>query len=456
MVVYLYYLCLGKGEALMLKKTVWLTCAMLLCTLLIALPAAQTALASGTGVAKIGDTTYPTLVDAVAAVTGSTPVTITLLTDATGNGIKVEAPKNITFDLGGHTYNVDGTTVGSSGTETNGFQLLKGSAVTFKNGTITSDKAKILIQNYCDLTLENVVLDGSTLVGAGPYTLSLNNGNVNITGNTSILAKPNGGVAFDLYYWPKNGYTDGVQVTVNTTGTISGPIELSQDGTGAAAAANHNRLTIQNINHEGTISNYNVGQYDNSIVKINGGTFAYAPTKYTGDTVVSTGGDYYVGAQANAVLSNPNTKEVTVLQANGALTVADGIKLTNSTGDSITVNGNSIEDNSALLIHDWEEVPAKAPTCTEAGHAAYWVCRDCRMMVDNSGNALTAVPVIPATGHSYQNGVCTVCGAREDVPAPVTPPKTGDSAHPLLWSVVLLAALLGAGVLCAGLRKRFR
>ena len=78
------------------------------------------------------------------------------------------------------------------------------------------------------------------------------------------------------------------------------------------------------------------------------------------------------------------------------------------------------------------------------------------MMVDNNGNALTAVPVIPATGHSYQNGVCTVCGVREDVPAPVTPPKTGDSAHPLLWSVVLLAALLGAGVLCAGLRKRFR
>ena len=172
--------------------------------------------------------------------------------------------------------------------------------------------------------------------------------------------------------------------------------------------------------------------------------------------MVSTGGDYYVGAQANAVLSNPNTKEVTVLQANGALTVADGIKLTNRTGDSITVNGNSIEDNFSLLIHDWEEVPAKAPTCTEAGHAAYWVCRDCRMMVDNSGNALTTVPVIPATGHSYQNGVCTVCGAREDVPAPTAPPKTGDSAHPLLWSVVLLAALLGAGLLCAGLRKRFR
>lgn len=436
----------------MRKRITWLACATLLCALLIALPAAQTALASGTDVAKIGDTTYPTLEDAVNAAPDSTPTTITLLRDAAGNGVVVKN-KNITFDLGGHTYNVDGTTVGSSGTETNGFQLLKGSAVTFKNGTITSNKAKILIQNYCNLTLENVVLDGSNL--AGPYTLSLNNGKVNITGNTSILAKANGGVAFDLYYWPDGGYPDGVQVTVNTTGTISGPIELSQDGTGADEAAKHNKLTIQNINHEGTISN-NVGEHVNSIVKINGGTFAYAPTKYTGDTVVSSGGDYYVGKQANDVLSNPNTKEVTVLKANGPLTVADGIQLTNSTGSTITVNGNSIEDNFSLLIHDWEEVPAKAPTCTEAGHAAYWVCRDCRMMVDNSGNALTAVPVIPATGHSYQNGVCTACGAREDVPAPVTPPKTGDSAHPLLWSVVLLAALLGAGLLCAGLRKRFR
>lgn len=438
----------------MRKRITWLACATLLCALLIALPAAQTALASGTGVAKIGNTTYPTLEAAVNAAPDSEQTTIMLLRDAAGNGVVVKN-KNITFDLDGHTYNVDGTTVGSSGTETNGFQLLKGSAVTFKNGTITSDKAKILIQNYSDLTLENVVLDGRNLDDARPYTLSLNNGNVNITGNTSILAKANGGVAFDLYYWPKNGYSGGVQVTVNTTGTISGPIELSQDGTGADEAAKHNKLTIQNINHEGTISNY-VGQYDNSIVKINGGTFAYAPTKYTGDTVVSSGGDYYVGKQANDVLSNPNTKEVTVLKANGPLTVADGIQLTNSTGSTITVNDNLIEDNFSLLIHDWEEVPAKAPTCTEAGHGAYWECTDCHMMVDNNGNALTAVPVIPATGHSYQNGVCTVCGVREDVPAPVTPPKTGDSAHPLLWSVVLLAALLGAGVLCAGLRKRFR
>ena len=376
----------------MLKKITWMTCATLLCALLIALPAAQTALASSTDVAKIGDTTYASLQDAVKAVptSGTKPTTITLLRDAAGNGVVVENGQCITFDLAGHTYDIDGTTVGSTGTTTNGFQLLKGSTVVFNNGKITSDKAKILIQNYSDLTLENVVLDGTNLADTTPYTLSLNNGKVNITGNTSILAK-NGGVAFDLFYWPSNGYTDGVQLTVNTTGIISGPIELTADKQGGpAGAAEHNKLNILNINHEGTIRNV-LGNYDTDVVSISGGTFAYAPTKYTKDTVVSSGNDYYVGAQANAVLSNPNTKEVTVLQANGPLTVAGGIKVTNSTGSTITVNGNSLNANGTIVIHTSS-----------------------------------------------------------------TPPKTGDSAHPLLWSVLLLTALLGAGLLCTGLRKRFR
>ena len=439
----------------MLKKITWLTCATLLCALLIALPAAQTALASSTGtdVAKIGEKTYETLQKAVDAVTDPTPTTITLLRDAAGDGVKVVSDRSITFDLAGHTYNIDGDTVGSTGTETNGFQLLRDSAVTFKNGKITSNKAIILIQNYSNLTLEDMVLDGSNLAGTGPYTLSLNNGTVNITGNTSILAKEDS-VAFDVYYWPSS-YPKGVQVTVNTTGTISGSIELglSKDATSSGAAKN-NKLIIQNINHEGRIKN-DLGNYDTDVVTISGGTFSESPVRYTGDTVILSGGDYYVGKQANAVLSNPNTEEVTVLKAKGELKVADGIQLTNNTGRTITVNGNSIEDKGALLIHEWEEIPAKAPTCTEAGHAAYRKCHVCGLMLDLNGNALTTVPVIAATGHNYQNGVCTVCGAREDVPA-VTPPKTGDSAHPLLWSVLLLAALLGGGLLCTGLRKRFR
>lgn len=349
----------------MFRKIAGLACAMALLLALFTLPAARTALAGENDVAKIGDKTYETLEKAFADVPDGTPTTITLLRDAWGNGIQVAGTKNITFDLGGFTYTIDGDAVGSSGTETNGFQLLKGATVKFQNGTITSTKAKILIQNYCDLTLQNVLLDGTQLNYAAPYTLSLNYGKIQITGNTSILAK-SGGVAFDLYYWATNGYTEGVQVTVDTTGTISGPIELTTDSSGAETAAQYNKLVIQNIRHEGTITN-GLGEYDTKVASISGGVFSETPLEYTGDTVVSTGGDFYVGKQANEVLLDPATKEVTVLQAKGALTAGDGVKVINGTGGAITVNGKEVAANGQLEAED-----APVPETGDGEHLLLW------------------------------------------------------------------------------------
>lgn len=433
----------------MFRKCTGMICAMLLLLALFTLPAARTALAGDNDAAKIGDKTYETLAGAVASVTDGTATTITLLRDASGDGIIIASGRNITIDLNNHTYTVSGQTVGSTHTETNGFQLLKGANVTIKDGKITSTKAKILIQNYCNLTLHNVVLDGRNLVGSVPYTLSLNCGKIQITGSTSILAKT-GGVAFDLYYWPKGGYSEGVQVTVNTTGTISGPIELAEDGKeGPAAAAAKNSLTIQNVRFEGAFSN-KLGEYDKDVVSISGGVFSESPLRYTDDTVVSTGGDFYVGKQANEVMQNPATKDVTVLQAKGALTVGDGVKVINNTGSTITVNGKGLAPNGQVETHNMKAVAAKAPTCTKDGNAAYWVCEDCGLLMDADGNVLKSVPVIPETGHTYQDGVCTVCGAAEDASVP----ETGDGANPLLWFALLLTAA-GGVLLCREVRRRF-
>ena len=421
---------------------------MLLLLALFTLPAARTALAGDNDAAKIGDKTYETLAGAVASVTDGTATTITLLRDASGDGIIIASGRNITIDLNNHTYTVSGKTVGSSGTETNGFQLLRGANVTIKDGKITSDKAKILIQNYCNLTLQNVELDGRNLVGSVPYTLSLNCGKIQITGNTSILAKT-GGVAFDLYYWPKGGYSEGVQVTVDTTGTISGPVEVNTDSSGPAAAAAKNSLTIQNVCFEGAFSN-KLGEYDKDVVSISGGVFSESPVRYTDDTVVSTGGDFYVGKQADEVLLDPATKEVTVLQAKGSLTARDGVKVINSTGSAITVNGKELAANSQVETHNMKAVAAKDPTCNEQGNSAYWVCQSCGLVTDANGKVLSAVPTIPAKGHNYQDGVCTVCGASENAAVP----ETGDGANPLLWFALLLTAAGGA-LLCREVRRRF-
>ncbi|MBR4283741.1 MAG: copper amine oxidase N-terminal domain-containing protein, partial [Anaerotignum sp.] len=123
-----------------------------------------------------------------------------------GAGIVID--KDITIDFDGNTYDIVGPAVGSAGTTTLGFQILSGNNVVLKDGTIKesapaqneeneTDKAvKMLVQNYSNLTLDNMVLDGSELGGTGRYVLSNNCGTIAIN-STEIIA-PENGIAFDV------------------------------------------------------------------------------------------------------------------------------------------------------------------------------------------------------------------------------------------------------------------
>jgi hypothetical protein len=135
-------------------------------------------------VAQIKDgAKYETLQDAInAAVTQSQTnngtVTVTLLdnvTDGTGlalfNTAKGNYPAatsaNIVIDFGGHTYTVVEPAVGSSGTQNQALHFESGNTVKLYNGTIkmTSDGEKLgafnmIMQNYGDLTVENMTIDG--------------------------------------------------------------------------------------------------------------------------------------------------------------------------------------------------------------------------------------------------------------------------------------------------------
>ena len=141
---------------------------------------------------------------------------------------------------------------------------------------------------------------------------------------------------------------------------------------------------------------------------------------------------------------------MTVLQAKGSLTARDGVKVINNTGSAITVNGQKVEPGNPSEIHNMKAVAAKDPTCNEQGNSAYRVCQSCGLVTDANGKVLSAVPTIPAKGHNYQDGVCTVCGASENAAVP----ETGDGANPLLWFALLLTAAGGA-LLCREVRRRF-
>ena len=185
----------------------------------------------GEYVATANGVEYETLAEAV-AVGGE----VVLLTDASGDGIVID--KDVTIDLGGYTYTIDGTPVGSTGTKTLGFQILKDNNVTIKNGKVevATDAVKMLIQNYANLTLEDVTVDGTGSANM-LYVLSNNSGEVAITGATNITA-PEGAVAFDVYDYTAGGYTVPT-VKVDTTGTITGAIEVSETATLAVSGGTY-------------------------------------------------------------------------------------------------------------------------------------------------------------------------------------------------------------------------
>ncbi len=66
---------------------------------------------------------------------------------------------------------------------------------------------------------------------------------------------------------------------------------------------------------------------------------------------------------------------------------------------------------------DLTKTEAKDATCIDEGNTAYWTCENCnKVFSDEAATTETTVEetVIVATGeHTYENGVCTVCGAED-------------------------------------------
>lgn len=291
--------------------------------------------------------------------------TITLQGDFSGDGVVVESGKNFTLDLNEHTYTIDGETVGSAGTETNGFQLLKDSTITIKDGTIKSDKAKILIQNYSDLTLENVDLVGGTDT---QYTLSNNNGNTVIKKGTSITAGQAGGkVAFDVYRF--KSYPS-ASVTIDAdAGKITGVIELSAQE-GYTGEANSHKLVINGGNLsdaeikvlDKTEGSFDVEKAPNVVVKAPEG-YSWVDGKLTADpgegggsTVVAKVGydGYTTLSDAIAAASNGGT---VVLQSdvNDSVNIDEGVTVTiDLSGHTITNTSGShtITNKGTLTVKD--------------------------------------------------------------------------------------------------------
>ena len=159
-----------------------------------------------------------------------------------------------------------------------------------------------------------------------------------------------------------------------------------------------------------------------------GGTYA-AGEQVSISTEPFNGNGHFVAWVANdstgtGVIADPSARETTFTMPAGDVTL------------------------SAYEPHALRNHAAQDPTCADAGWEAYDECATC-------GYA-TAHQELPATGHTFEDGTCTVCGAEDpDYVAPEKDeslPAAGDASA--LFSAV--PALVGATALAAGARLRRR
>lgn len=205
---------------------------------------------------------YDTLHDAVLNVKEGGTVTLLKSTEGSGIGTyktatgadtdkdvngQVRIPsKSFTIDFGGNTYSLNTPAVGSANYETQGFHFEWAGAdkaipnITLKNGTVNvaathSINMKLLIQNYCNLTLDAITVDGTNLEkgwssNGTPYTYVSSNCNGTVTiRNSKIISKdPLTDVAFDVDGCKFAYNNKPVNLTVEGDSQISGRIEVTK------------------------------------------------------------------------------------------------------------------------------------------------------------------------------------------------------------------------------------
>ena len=132
----------------------------------------------------------------------------------------------------------------------------------------------------------------------------------------------------------------------------------------------------------------------------------------------------------NATNKNVNWESsdtsIATVDASGKVTVISAGSAT-ITAIAADGSGKSASCSVAVTHGNMVHTPKKDATCTADGNEEYWTCGTCgKIFSDAEGKTeieLSAT-VIPATGHHYIEGKCSVCGAIETT---ATVPNTDNS-----------------------------
>lgn len=354
---------------------------------------------------------YGSLANAAA---NSSDGNITLLHDYKGNEAIYSGSKDSVLDLDGHTYTYTG---GNAVIDVNHPDV----TLTIKNGKIVTEDEKVdgavliggsepSVKNNRGLVLDGVEL---TVTGADKYGIVTNGtetGNKVVLKNSVLNVKKGFGI-----YFPSTGDVTiessvinaeyaGVQVcsgslkiTGETVITVTGLPQAKTEGDGpiadGAAVSIVNRegyKKLETVNIESGVFNsaadveavkaYSFNSENKveekwteagKVVEVTGGTFSsnIAENIVKSDTQATvTSGDetkVVIGKQAveNAIKALEKGDKITFtkLADDAALTIPEGVEITNNTGKSMIVNGIAVEAGKTITVEKDSTDPTDKP-----------------------------------------------------------------------------------------------
>lgn len=299
-------------------------------------------------IAKINDTLYGSLQDAIDAAVNHT---IVLGQDfVLDTPIEIVQGKTAILDLNGHTL----SKVATSASPSYLTSVKSGGNLTIKNGTITfaattpdtqwggegqppyPGYANNTITNQGTLVIENATIENKTSKGGASYVID-NYAGANLTINEgAVLTQSGGDIAIRMF----NGGSGAINVTING-GTISGYravwVQLASNTTNVAPIMNltvtGGTLTSTDQTYNQAIYSYSYGNdMQNVLINVSGGTF-------NGDIALT-------GGSNKTNLETLNISGGTFNGAYGFYSYGDSAKAL----EAITVTGGTFKDDPTSYV----------------------------------------------------------------------------------------------------------
>lgn len=297
-----------------------------LALLMVAVMLPVMAMAEGANVAKIGETEYPTLEAAFAAVTTTNATTITLLNDAdVKNKIIISDGKNITLDLGGHNVTIS----------TLGMFFYVNNATFTVNGSGSIKEAAAY--------LAPIIMTGGPAGSENYSVVNVNNG-VTLEGWAGMFIDQNKGNNYGMVFNAENATLMGKNDTNGDAG-----VGLYVNGTINANV----KIALTNVALSGTGDGmYLAGAADTTI---NGGSVTSSCTgieiragSLTLNNCNVTGGNGSVTTNANGNGSTSDNVALAVIQHTTRLPI------------HVEINGGTFKGTAALLESNPQKNPEEA------------------------------------------------------------------------------------------------